>query len=234
MSKGECSGSPSLPPENQKRLVDKALEQQFAQFIIKDQKGLKESFEGEEMKQNQGDNKVAHVEKPTSKLKPNYRPFKPKAPKQNSNYNTPPPGLYPQVQYEVATPQPYQTPHYMNYAPGHYSPNVIGYPSIQPIHIVPVPMGPTYFQSYVGYQPIPQFVPKSPEKSKFSEAKSNGFTEQDAIEVIEKFEEGGRKNSALSGTVVRLANTQNGSRFLQKQLAKGNPEFVEFILKEVI
>jgi hypothetical protein len=72
-----------------------------------------------------------------------------------------------------------------------------------------------------------------PQPSAHDYGEHNAENEEDVIAVIKEFEEKNNDESVLVGRMSSLAQTQTGSRFLQKQLNKANPLFISFILQEV-
>ena len=61
----------------------------------------------------------------------------------------------------------------------------------------------------------------------------DGGNEAWVLSIISDFEASNHDTSCLVGKLGALAVTQTGSRFLQKQLATSNPDFVPFVLQEV-
>ena len=53
-------------------------------------------------------------------------------------------------------------------------------------------------------------------------------------DIIRRYEESQGDVQVLAGQVLTLACEQSGSRFLQAEVAKGDPSFVSFILQEVL
>ena len=92
----------------------------------------------------------------------------------------------------------------------------------------------------IGRQPQPRISKWSPRKpSTFrpqgdsEQNEHNAVNEQDILFLIKEYEDKNNNFNVLVGRIVGLAVTQTGSRFLQKQLTKSNPDFVTFVLKEV-
>lgn len=61
----------------------------------------------------------------------------------------------------------------------------------------------------------------------------NAENEQNILSLLKEFEEENEELSVLVGKIAGLAVSQTGSRFLQKQLTKANPDFISFVLNEV-
>lgn len=53
------------------------------------------------------------------------------------------------------------------------------------------------------------------------------------IQQLEQTQSKAQKQQLLTGHIARLACTQNGSRYLQKELARADPTFIEFVLQEM-
>lgn len=122
-----------------------------------------------------------------------------------------------------------------------------------PIQYAAIPVG--YYPGYTSYsqpcyypnqqptnslpsmkKPSSTIKKKSPSKSSQFKPQSNLNTAESEIfagEVIKEFEENSSDFSILTGSIKIIAQTQTGSRFLQKQLSKGTPDFIEFVLKEI-
>eukprot|EP00831_Metopus_contortus_P064513 TRINITY_DN57736_c0_g1_i1.p1 TRINITY_DN57736_c0_g1~~TRINITY_DN57736_c0_g1_i1.p1 ORF type:complete len:500 (-),score=52.74 TRINITY_DN57736_c0_g1_i1:142-1641(-) len=107
-----------------------------------------------------------------------------------------------------------------------------------PCYFNPYPTLPTYSTYYPQYNPgfALQSLPVHPpvrapnEKPVMPTETSN---EDYVQKLITSFEEAGMDQSRLSGKITTLAHFQSGSRYLQSQLVKCNPEFISFIIKEI-
>ena len=180
---------------------------------------------------------VATHNKPETPLSTYSKPYVPQF--HRDGVSTPPPGLG----YYNGTPQ------ILYYQP--YDPN--GYPQ-------GVPYGMSgYYPPYMNYQPFqspqdfykqqqPSLATPKKKSSKPSQfrphlssfnSKDHNFGEHNAenegeiTSVIIEFEQSQNNLSVLKGKISELAVTQTGSRFLQRQLTKSSPEFIDFILTEV-
>jgi hypothetical protein len=172
-----------------------------------------------------------------------------------SGYNTPPP-----IQFQGNVYQPnYGPPNYnegnMQYYQGIQYENMNNqFASMGPIQYAAIPMA--YMPGYASYsQPCYYASPQPPQNlpgmkkttsatKKKSPTKSSQFkpynqslnpleSEKFASDLIKEFEENSTDYNILAGSIRKIAQTQAGSRFLQKQLSKGTPEFIEFVLKEI-
>ena len=61
----------------------------------------------------------------------------------------------------------------------------------------------------------------------------NAENEEYIQKIIKDYDDNQFELKMLSGKIPELCVTQTGSRFLQKQLTKANPDFIQFILDEV-
>ncbi len=97
---------------------------------------------------------------------------------------------------------------------------------------------PEYYPAVVAMPPVPYYSYLPPESVGFSKAPlapvpKASETEEGTHPLVQKFEEGGKDLKILAGHVAKLAKCQNGSRFLQKEVEKGEPSFIAFVVHEV-
>lgn len=163
-----------------------------------------------------------------------------------------PPGLYPSRQQQPSMQPPtsasYYHPSYSSttllqpmmpmqnaYVPTMYQiPEY--YPMCQPVIAFPVATMP-YYQ----YNPQPRCQPVSGTYSSFTklpsavgQAMQVPETEEGTHPLVQKYEENGKDPKVLVGHIAKLSKSQTGSRFLQKEIEKGEPTFIAMVLHEVL
>jgi len=106
----------------------------------------------------------------------------------------------------------------------------LAYAPYQPYVMVPVQYPQMAYVSPPGMMKYSQpSFPSAPEENP-----ETVETQERSNEIIRRYEASGRKTHVLTGNVLTLARTQSGSRFLQGEVTKGDPQFVSFILQEVV
>jgi hypothetical protein len=123
----------------------------------------------------------------------------------------------------------------------------------QPIQYAAIPLAfipsyqampqPVYYNNQTPQYTSPQPSSSAPISKKKSPTKASQFkpsnssaspdNENWVADVIKSFEESNNDFNILSTNLKDIAQTQSGSRFLQKQLTKGSPDFIEFVLKQI-
>lgn len=231
--------------------------------LIKQPPGLKEAVPLDPKRHSSQNNWDAYTKKhQLGPMSTNVSPHK-ASPELNQfhyqrtgGYNTPPPAMnyqmmntgYPQQMYnQDPNLQYYQDQSNQFASMGHIQyaavpvAYIAGYGSYsQPGYYIAQPPGPVYNLPPSNMQtPSPMKKTLAKKASQFKPNKNNSFEENPydnevkANEIIKQFDNNPEDLTVLSGAVKNLAQTQAGSRFLQKQLTKGSPEFVEYVLKEI-
>ena len=81
--------------------------------------------------------------------------------------------------------------------------------------------------------PRSQFCP-TPSSYRPTEAQSLGSNDEYVQGIVNAFEQSGHDTSLLAGRILTLAHFQSGSRYLQRQVTLGNPDFIAFLISEVV
>lgn len=108
-----------------------------------------------------------------------------------------------------------------------YQPEMVPYPVLYGYY--------NYPETHVKPEPRRFFSSKKQTSSALVEQPATIYTElsEKAIMLVKEYERSG-DCTKLKGEVNNIAKVQSGSRFLQNELDKSNPEFLTFILQEVI